>query len=45
MENFEIISKVGKGSFGSVYKVKRISDGLILACKELNYGKMGEREK
>ena len=33
------------GSFGSVYKIKRKSDGKILCWKELDYGKMQEREK
>lgn len=45
MENYEIISVIGKGSFGSVKKIKRKSDGKILVWKELNYGKMSEREK
>ena len=45
MENYEIISHIGKGSFGLVSKVKRKSDGKILVWKELNYGKMSEREK
>ena len=33
------------GSFGSVHKVKRIKDGKILVWKELDYGRMSEREK
>ena len=33
------------GSFGYVSKIKRISDGRILVWKELDYGKMNEREK
>jgi NIMA (never in mitosis gene a)-related kinase len=45
MENYEIITHIGKGSFGLVSKVKRKSDGKILVWKELNYGKMSEREK
>lgn len=28
-----------------MYKVKRKSDGQILCWKELDYGRMGEREK
>jgi NIMA (never in mitosis gene a)-related kinase len=45
MENYEKISDIGKGSFGSVSKIKRKSDGRILVWKELNYGKMSEKEK
>lgn len=45
MENYEKISEIGKGLFGSVSKIKRKSDGRILVWKELNYGKMSEKEK
>jgi len=45
MENYEVISNIGKGSFGVVSKVKRKSDGKTLVWKELNYGKMSEKEK
>ena len=33
------------GSFGYVSKIRRISDGRILVWKELDYGKMNEKEK
>ncbi len=33
------------GSFGSVYKIRRKQDGKVLVWKELNYGKMSEKEK
>ena len=33
------------GSFGYVSKIKRISDGRLLVWKELDYGKMNEKEK
>ena len=33
------------GSFGYVFKIKRKSDGKILCWKELDYGRMQEREK
>ena len=44
-EKYEWVEEIGKGSFGSVSKVRRKSDGRILVWKELNYGKMSEREK
>lgn len=55
MESYEVLTEIGKGilthlkmhigSFGSVYKVKRKEDNKILVWKELNYGKMTEKEK
>jgi NIMA (never in mitosis gene a)-related kinase len=45
MENYEKISDIGKGSFGAVSKIKRKQDGKVLVWKELNYGKMSEKEK
>jgi NIMA (never in mitosis gene a)-related kinase len=53
MENYEVIEKLTKGNlyiqflgaFGVVSKIKRKSDGKILVWKELNYGRMGEKEK
>jgi NIMA (never in mitosis gene a)-related kinase len=45
MENYEIINNIGKGSFGVVSKVRRKSDGRTLVWKELNYGRMSEKEK
>lgn len=45
VEKYEKIADIGKGSFGCVSKVKRKADGRILVWKELNYGKMSEKEK
>ena len=45
MENYEKIGDIGKGSFGAVAKIKRKSDGRTLVWKELNYGRMSEKEK
>ena len=45
MEKYEVIAEIGKGSFGRVYKIKRKADNRILVWKELNYGKMNEKEK
>lgn len=45
MENYEVLSQIGQGSFGVVQKIRRLADGKILVWKVLNYGKMSEREK
>ena len=45
MENYEKIVDIGKGSFASVSKIRRKSDGRILVWKEMNYGRMSEKEK
>jgi NIMA (never in mitosis gene a)-related kinase 2 len=45
LEKYEKIADIGKGSFGTVSKIKRKADGRILVWKELNYGKMSEKEK
>lgn len=45
MDNYEKLGDIGKGSFGAVSKIKRKADGKILVWKELNYGKMSEKEK
>lgn len=33
------------GSFGKVCKIKRKSDGKIMVWKEMNYARMGDKEK
>jgi hypothetical protein len=45
MENYEVVGLIGKGSFGSVSKIRRKSDGRTLVWKEMNYGQMEEKEK
>lgn len=35
MQNFEILSEVGKGAFASVFKAKRKVDGCIYAIKTI----------
>lgn len=45
MDLYEKISEIGKGSFGQVSKIRRKSDGKILVWKEMNYGRMSDKEK
>ncbi|KAL8628089.1 hypothetical protein Q9189_006225 [Teloschistes chrysophthalmus] len=42
---YEPLGVIGKGSFGVIRRVRRVSDGLILCRKEVNYIKMGQRER
>ena len=45
MENFEIISKIGDGSYSTVYKVKRKIDEEIYALKKVKLMNLSEKEK
>lgn len=45
IEGYEHVELIGKGSFGSIRKVKRKSDGKLFARKELNYDRMPERDR
>eukprot|EP00210_Caulerpa_lentillifera_P008417 g8029.t1 len=44
-KRFKVLKFLGKGSYGSVYKVQRISDGLIYAVKEADVSKMTQAER
>ena len=43
--NYEVLSQIGKGNFGSISKILRKSDQRVLVWKELDYGQMSEKEK
>ena len=45
MNNFEIITKLGQGSYSSVYKVKRKIDNQIYALKKVNFKTINEKDK
>jgi len=45
MDKYEVIAEIGRGSFGQVFKIRRKADNRILVWKELNYGRMSEKEK
>ena len=45
MENFEIISKLGDGTYSTVYKVKRKIDDQIYALKKVKLMNLSEKEK
>jgi NIMA (never in mitosis gene a)-related kinase len=44
-KDFVILSEIGKGSYSSVYKVKRISDGKEYALKKVRLLSLKDKEK
>ncbi|GAB7356284.1 hypothetical protein MBLNU459_g7089t1 [Dothideomycetes sp. NU459] len=44
-EKYEVLSKIGQGSFGIIRKVRRKNDGLILCRKEICYSRMSQKER
>eukprot|EP01038_Epipyxis_sp_PR26KG_P015218 gene15218-20502_t len=45
MDAYEVLETLGTGSYGTVSKLRRKADKKILVWKEINFGKMSEREK
>ncbi|TFK53842.1 Pkinase-domain-containing protein [Heliocybe sulcata] len=45
LDLYESLDIIGNGSFGIIRKVKRKSDGMVFARKELNFKKMSERDR
>ncbi|KAH6630397.1 kinase-like domain-containing protein [Chaetomium sp. MPI-SDFR-AT-0129] len=44
-EKYEILEKIGHGSFGIIRKVRRRTDGMVLCRKEISYLKMSQKER
>ncbi|KAF2465906.1 kinase-like protein [Lindgomyces ingoldianus] len=44
-DKYDVLEKIGHGSFGVIRKVKRKSDGYILCRKEISYSKMSQKER
>ncbi len=44
INDYKIIKKLGKGSYGTVYLVQRKSDGAKFAMKDLNTQQMDKKE-
>ncbi|KAI8626974.1 kinase-like protein [Xylariaceae sp. FL1651] len=44
-EKYEVLEKIGHGSFGVIRKVKRKVDGMVLCRKEISYLKMSQKER
>ena len=44
IKNYQILEKIGKGTFGIVYKVKRINDPLIYVIKQISLNGLSEAQ-
>ncbi|KAH7052397.1 kinase-like domain-containing protein [Macrophomina phaseolina] len=44
-DKYDVLEKIGQGSFGVIRKVRRKSDGYVLCRKEISYSKMSAKEK
>ncbi|KAI8953350.1 kinase-like domain-containing protein [Xylaria longipes] len=44
-DKYEVLEKIGHGSFGVIRKVKRKVDGMVLCRKEISYLKMSQKER
>ncbi|KAH6686926.1 G2-specific protein kinase nim-1 [Plectosphaerella plurivora] len=44
-DKYEVLEKIGHGSFGIIRKVRRKSDGLVMCRKEISYSKMSAKER
>ncbi|KAI1815601.1 kinase-like protein [Poronia punctata] len=44
-DKYEVLEKIGHGSFGVIRKVRRKVDGMVLCRKEISYLKMSHKER
>ncbi|KAJ7790324.1 kinase-like domain-containing protein [Mycena olivaceomarginata] len=44
LDLYDVLDEIGNGAFGIVRKIRRKSDGLIFARKEINFRRMNEQE-
>jgi len=45
LNDFKIVKKLGVGSYSSVYKIIRDTDGLVYALKKIKMGNLTEKEQ
>ncbi len=43
LKDFKVIGKLGTGTFSTVYKVKRVSDGIFYALKKVKMSKLSKK--
>ncbi|KAH6651894.1 kinase-like domain-containing protein [Truncatella angustata] len=44
-DKYEVLEKIGHGSFGVIRRVRRKVDGLVMCRKEISYLKMSQKER
>ncbi|KAI1391963.1 kinase-like protein [Hypoxylon trugodes] len=44
-DQYDVLEKIGHGSFGIIRKVRRKADGMVLCRKEISYLKMSQKER
>ncbi|TDZ61967.1 G2-specific protein kinase nim-1 [Colletotrichum trifolii] len=44
-DKYDVLEKIGHGSFGVIRKVRRKQDGLVMCRKEISYLKMSQKER
>ena len=44
MKNFELLEKLGSGTFSNVYKVRRINDDKLYALKIVKMNQLNQKE-
>jgi NIMA (never in mitosis gene a)-related kinase 1/4/5 len=45
LKEFKVVAKLGEGSYSTVYKVLRLSDGIEYAMKKVEMRQMNDAEK
>lgn len=45
IDDYDPLEIIGNGSFGVIRKVRRRSDGMLFARKELNFERMTDRDR
>ncbi|KAI1324545.1 kinase-like protein [Xylariaceae sp. FL0255] len=44
-DKYDVLEKIGHGSFGVIRKVRRKADGMVVCRKEISYLKMSQKER
>lgn len=45
LEDYEIIGRIGSGKYASVYRIRRLADGALLAMKKIQLTRLSPRER
>jgi NIMA (never in mitosis gene a)-related kinase 1/4/5 len=45
LQDFAILSDLGKGAYSLVYKVRRFADSRVYALKKIEFGRFSQKEK